>query len=156
VALCLRAYRALAGAFPEEFKDAYGDELVGVTEDAIAMIWRHHGRLGLVRLLFDIAVRIPIEYLAELRRDTAYALRTLAASPGFTLVATLSLCLGICVATCSYTELNGLLRDLPGVPEPDRLVSLSSPVSYPAYKQFRQLDDLFTSAWRWPWSASPA
>jgi hypothetical protein len=35
VALGLRLYRALAQAFPQEFKNAYGDELMQVTEEAI-------------------------------------------------------------------------------------------------------------------------
>ena len=56
VALSLRLYRALARAFPDEFRNAYGDELVRVAEDAIEPIWRHHGMLGLARLLLDIAI----------------------------------------------------------------------------------------------------
>ena len=51
VAIGLRMYRALAGAFPYEFKNAYGDELLQVTEDAIDEIWRRHGVFGLLRLL---------------------------------------------------------------------------------------------------------
>ena len=124
VALSLRLYRALARAFPDEFRNAYGDELVRVTEDAIEPIWQHHGVLGLARLLLDIAIRVPAEHLAELRQDIRYGLRMLAASPGFTAVAMASLSLGICIATCAYSEMNGLLRNLPGVPHPDQLVAL--------------------------------
>jgi hypothetical protein len=40
VEIGLRLYRALAGTIPYEFKNAYGDELVQVTEDAIDEIWR--------------------------------------------------------------------------------------------------------------------
>jgi predicted permease len=141
----LRLYRALANAFPYEFKNAYGDELVQVTEDAIDEIWQRHGLPGLLRLLLDIALRIPAEYLAELRRDVRYGLRMLAGSPGFTAVALISLSLGICIATCAYSELHGLLRDLPGVPNPDELVSLQAPSSYPAYQRYRDLRDVFSS-----------
>ena len=141
----LRVYRALAGAFPYEFKNAYGDELVQVTEDAIDEIWRRHGVFGLARLLLDIALRVPAEHLAELRQDIRYGLRMLARSPGFTAVALISLSLGICIATCAYSELNGLLRDLPGVPNPNELVALQTPSSYPAYQRYRELGDLFSS-----------
>src|ERR1035438_6247790 len=51
---------------------------------------------------------------------------------------------GICIATCAYSEMNGLLRDLPGVHNPDQLVALHSPVSYPAYRQYRELNDVFS------------
>ena len=46
VAISLRLYRALARAFPYEFKNACGDQLVQVTEDAIGPIWRRHGVLA--------------------------------------------------------------------------------------------------------------
>ena len=54
----LRLYRALANAFPYEFKNVYADELVQVTEDAIEPIWRRHGATGLTRLLADVAIRL--------------------------------------------------------------------------------------------------
>src|SRR5579864_5275452 len=145
VAISLRLYRALARAFPYEFKNAYGDELVQVTEDAIEAIWRRHGVPGLVRLLADVAMRVPVEHLSELRQDIRYGLRMLARSPGFTAVALVSLSLGICIATCAYSEMNGLLRDLPGVPNPDQLVALRAPSSYPNYKRYRELHDLFSA-----------
>jgi hypothetical protein len=142
----LRMYRALASAFPFEFKNAYGDEMLHVAEDAIEPIWRQHGVLGLVRLLADIAIRIPAEYLAELRQDIRYGLRMLAASPGFTTDAVLSLSLGICVATSAFSELNAvILRDVPGVSQPGRLVALQPAASYPAYERFRERTGLFSS-----------
>jgi len=144
-AIGLRLYRALASAFPYEFKNAYGDELMQVTEDAIDEIWRRYGMLGLARLLLDIALLVPAEYLAEVRQDIRYGLRMLARSPGFTAVALISLSLGICIATCAYSELSGMLRDLPGVPDPDQLVSLQLPSSYPAYQRYRALNDVFSS-----------
>ncbi len=146
VAITLRLYRALANAFPHEFKNVYGEELLQTTEDAIESIWRHHGLAGLVRLLLDIAIRIPAEYLAEIRQDVRYGLRMLAASPGFTAVALVSLSLGIAIGTAAYSEMQGIvLRDLPGVSKPDELVALQRPVSYPAYKHFRELTDLFSA-----------
>ena len=145
VEIGLRVYRALAGAFPYEFKNAYGGELVQVTEDAIDEIWRRYGMRGLARLLLDIALRVPAEHLAELRQDIRFGLRRLAGSPGFTTVSLVSLSLGICIATCAYSEMNGLLRDLPGVPNPGELVALQSPSSFPQYQRYRELHDLFSS-----------
>ncbi len=142
----MRLYHAMAGALPQEFQNAYGEELLQVTEDAIEPIRRRHGALGLARLFLDLAVRIPAEHLAELRQDVRYGLRALLASPGFTLVALLSLSLGICIATCAFSEMNGMaLRRLPIVQNPDELVALQSPTSYPGFRRFREQSDLFSS-----------
>jgi predicted permease len=89
---------------------------------------------------------VSLNHLAEFRQDVRYGLRTLANSPGFTWVALLSLSLGIAIATCAYSEVNGLiLRDIPGVPNPDELVALQAPASYPQYKRYRERSDLFSS-----------
>ena len=117
-----------------------------IADDTIEPIWRRHGVLGLVRLITDIALRATIEHLAELRQDVRYGLRMLANSPGFALVALVSLSLGIAIATCAYSEVNGLiLRDLPGVPKPEELVALQAPTSYTLYKRYRERNDLFSS-----------
>jgi macrolide transport system ATP-binding/permease protein len=84
-------------------------------------------------------------YLTELRQDIRYGLRMLAGSPGFTAVALVSLSLGICIATCAYSEMNGLLRDLPGAQNPGQLVALQTPASFPNYKRYRELSDLFSA-----------
>ena len=83
--------------------------------------------------------------LGELRQDVRYGLRTLAASPGFTAVALLSLTLGIGVATSAYSELNGFIgRDVPGAVRPGDLVTMESPIAYPDYRRYRERVDLFT------------
>src|SRR5208283_54593 len=103
------------------------------------------GRLRLVRLLGS-CIRVPAEYLPELRQDVRYGLRMLAGSPGFTAVAVISLSLGIAVITCAYSEINGLiLRNVPGLPNPDELVALAAPTSYPQYKRYCERNDLFSS-----------
>lgn len=146
IAYTSRLYGWLASAFPREFKNLYGEELLHAGDDAIAFAAEEYGVVGVVRLLWDIARRIPAEYAAEIRQDLRFGLRTLAKSPGFTAVALISLTLGICIATCAISEMNGIvLRNLPGVPHPKQLVALLAPTSYPNYEAYRHRKDLFSS-----------
>ena len=80
-------------------------------------------------------------------QDIRFGWRTLAGSPGFTAVAVLSLALGIGVATSAFSELNGfVLRDVPAVARPDRLVTVEPPTSYPNYQRYRERSDLFSAS----------
>jgi predicted permease len=92
--------------------------------------------------------------IEDLIADIRFGLRTLRKNPGFTLVAILTLGLGIGVNTAVFTVLNGvLLRPMP-FPEAERLflVSLSAPggpfevgpsLSDHHYLEFREQDRLF-------------
>jgi predicted permease len=65
------------------------------------------------------------EWLAEFRQDVRYALRQIRANPRFTLVAVLTLAVGLGAMTTIFGIANAvLLRPLPGA-EPDRLVLVS-------------------------------
>ncbi|PYX69932.1 MAG: hypothetical protein DMG78_20650 [Acidobacteria bacterium] len=69
------------------------------------------------------------------------------ASPGFTVVALLSLSMGICIAACAFSEMNGIvLRNLPVVSKPDELVALELPATYPEFKRYRERSDVFVAA----------
>ena len=57
----LRIYRRLAEAFPHEFKMVYGMDVITMGEDMVEEIAREHGVPGLFRLIFDIAIRVPVE-----------------------------------------------------------------------------------------------
>jgi predicted permease len=93
--------------------------------------------------------------LSGVWQDLRYALRTLAARPGFTAVAILSLALGVGANTAIFSLWNGVLHaSLPAVSKPDELVMLSNPDqrgswtgrttgprNYLTYEEFEQLRD---------------
>src|SRR5579864_48532 len=144
--LTMWMYRRLAYAFPHEFQMIYGGDMIRLGQDALEDIWREHGFLGLIRLLADIPMRVPVEYLSEMRRDVAYALRTLAKSRGFAAVGIISLGLGMGVTATIVSEFaNLILRDTPGARDPDQLVMVQG-ASYPYFEHYRDQRDLFISA----------
>ncbi|HSK44219.1 MAG TPA: hypothetical protein VLA83_10070, partial [Candidatus Binatia bacterium] len=63
----MRIYRWLAHAFPQEFKMAYGADVMQLGEDVVADIARRHGTAGLVPLISYIAISVPLEYMNEMR-----------------------------------------------------------------------------------------
>jgi len=67
VRLCISIYRRLARAFPHQFWMIYGESMDRLGEDAAPEIWQRHGFFGLLKLVADIAARLPVEHLAELR-----------------------------------------------------------------------------------------
>ncbi|MGH9466573.1 MAG: ABC transporter permease, partial [Terriglobales bacterium] len=84
-------------------------------------------------------------------RDLRYALRLIAKSPGLTLIAVLSLALGIGANVTIFTFANALLLQRPNVPQPSRLVEVYThdpdphaalhgdyPLSYPDYLDYQQ------------------
>ena len=75
----------------------------------------------------------------SLMQDVRYGLRMLARSPGFTVVAVVSLALGVGVNTAVFSLFNAvLLRPVAGVAEQSRLVWLRAPSSYPDYQDYRE------------------
>ena len=140
----LRIYRRLAEAFPHEFKLVYGTEVAQLGEDTVQQIARDNGTAGLLRLIADIAIRMPVEYLSEMRRDLRYAVRALIKSPGFALVAIISLGLGMGVTTSVFSKMWAqLFRDLPAAANVKDLVMPQNPVSFYYIEQFREQKSLF-------------
>jgi len=143
----LRIYRRLAQAFPHEFKLAYGTEVMQLGEDVVEEIAQRNGAAGLIRLIADIAIRVPMEYLSEMRGDMRYAMRALIKSPGFALVGILSMGIGIGLSTNVYsTKWEFIFRELPGTANAKKLVMPQKPVSYYYIEQFREQKDLFAGA----------
>ena len=141
--LALRIYLRLAEAFPHEFKLVYGTDVMQLGEDVVEEIAKQHGTTGLIRLIADIAIRVPLEYLSEMRRDLRYAVRALTKSPGFALVGIISLGLGMGVTTSVFSKMWAqLFRELPRVTNPGELVMPQNPVSYYYIQQYRAQKDL--------------
>lgn len=152
MSLAWRVYRRLAQAFPHEFKVAYGTELMLAGKDALEDVAKRQGVAGLIRLIADIAIRVPVEYASELRGDLRYGWRALRKSPGFALVGIISMALGIGLTTNVYSSKWALLfRDLPGAANAKRLAMLQestegdlAAVSYYYVERYREAKNLFS------------
>jgi len=95
--------------------------------------------------------------METLRQDLRYAIRTLANSRGLTIVAVLSLALGIGANTTIFTFINGLLLRPPMVHDPDRLLEVwqhnttrgsgigsDMQLSFPEYEHYRDHNSTFS------------
>ncbi|MCA1624985.1 MAG: ABC transporter permease [Acidobacteria bacterium] len=92
-----------------------------------------------------------VRLIEDLWKDLRYGARMLLKQPGFTLVAVVTLALGIGVNTAIFSVVNGvLLKSLP-FPEPERLVVLSETskdvpdmsVAFPNYLDWRAQQTVF-------------
>ena len=97
--------------------------------------------------------------MSGLIQDLRYAFRQLRKSPGFALVATLTLALGIGANTAIFTVLNAVVLKMLPVRDPQQLVVVGDPAnannrangtpqtvifSYPLYKEFRDHNTVFS------------
>ena len=100
---------------------------------------------------YDVRGGGLVEALAQ---DVTYAVRRLAANPGFTIVALVTLALGIGANTAIFSIASGVLLQPPPFQDPDRLVMVwndNSRISekhdwhsYPNYVDYRDLSTVFS------------
>jgi putative ABC transport system permease protein len=96
-------------------------------------------------------------FMSALLQDVRYALRMLRKSPGFTVVAVLTLALGIGANTAMFSVINGVLLNPLPFHEPDRLVALYShyppfdraSISYPNFLDWVRDNRTFSAMAAW-------
>lgn len=121
----VKVYRRLLGLYPVSFREEYAGPMEQAYRDELAAA---RGFLGIatlwLRLIFDLAISIPLQLAAEAQTDARHAFRLWAAHPwhtGFTIAA---LALAIGANTGIFSVVNALLlRSLP-FRDADRLAAL--------------------------------
>jgi predicted permease len=91
--------------------------------------------------------------MQTLWQDLRYAIRTFIKAPGFTLIAVLSIALGIAANTSIFTLVNAVLFKPMPVPHPEQLAALYTTepnsrypgqFSYPDYRDYRDHNEVFS------------
>ena len=119
-----RIFRTLLLAYPAEFRHEYGSEMELVFAEKLrnepkARVW--FDALG------DLLIAAPREHLYIFKGDLQYAARIFAKSPAFTLMAVLTMAMGVGANTAIFSLVNAvLLRSLP-YGDPARLAYIWTP-----------------------------
>lgn len=124
MALPNRIFRAFLFAYPAEFRHEYGAEMEEVFLGRLKV--EPAGRVW-IDALRDLVIAAPREHLHILKSDLRYAIRVFSKSPAFTLMAVLTMAIGVGANTAIFSLVNAvLLRSLP-VSDPAHLVYVWTP-----------------------------
>ncbi len=113
-----RMYRALLRLFPFDFRSEFESEMEQTFREQYRYVKRRKGTVGLLALWWETVAGIfttaPAEHLSMLRQDARYALRMMRKNLGYTIVAIMTLALGIGVNTAIVSVIDTvLLKPLP-------------------------------------------
>jgi putative ABC transport system permease protein len=120
-------------------------------DDAMRAARLHYG--GVTQAMDAMRDQRGMPWLDDLGRDVRHGLRVLCQSPTFTIVAILTLALGIGANTAIFSIVNGVVLRPLGYSKPQQLMFLTSRfanlpqfwVSAPEYIEFRTLNQSFSS-----------
>jgi predicted permease len=155
-------YRALLWCYPAPFRQEYGREMLAAFTEQLREARRTAGPPAAAAIwagtLLELVPTALREHGHVMTQDFRHAVRVLAATPGFTAVAVLSMALGIGANTAIFSLLNGLLMSTLPVRHPHELVLLTDPGSSGVlagsqdgerslitYAEFRQLQEQNTT-----------